>query len=187
MFGVAFSTVGLAFLTLERNPSGACTLVPFVWQRGDLIVLGCAICFALHIITVSLFAPRTEALALTVVQVLVVALLSGVASWAFEQRPSAVSADIWRAAAFTGLLATAAAFAVQNSVQTWTTATHTALIFVTEPVFAALFGYLFAGERLTQQALVGGGLVLMGMLLAELQPSTHPLRWHALEGKESTR
>jgi|GEM_PF-3416373 len=44
------------------------------------------------------------------------------------------------------------------------------LIFATEPVFAALFGYLLASERLTKGGLVGCGLILLGMLLAELRP-----------------
>ncbi|MGC8787140.1 MAG: EamA family transporter, partial [Anaerolineae bacterium] len=61
------------------------------------------------------------------------------------------------------------AFAIQNNVHTWTSATHTALIFATEPVFAALFGYFLAGERLTKAGIAGCGLILLGMIVAELQ------------------
>ena len=92
----------------------------------------------------------------------------------------------WLAAGFTGVLATAMAFAVQNTVQTWTTATHTALILAAEPVFAVLFGYLLAGERLTEWALVGCGLILAGMLLAELRPVTGQRSSHLHRGKETT-
>lgn len=158
--GVILATAGLALLTLERD------LVP---SRGDLIVLGCAFCFALHITAVSLFAPQTDALALTFVQITAVAVLSGLTMLVTANWRWPVPSEVFYAAVFTGVLATALAFAIQNNVQTWTSATHTALIFATEPVFAALFGYLLAGERLTTPGIMGCGLILLGMIVAELQ------------------
>jgi len=160
LLGVVLATVGLALLTMGKD------LRP---SHGDLIVLGCAFCYALHISAVSRFAPQTDALALTLVQVAVVAVLSGAASLAVGEWPRAIPAHIFLAAAFTGVLATALAFAIQNAVQARTTATHTALIFTTEPVFAALFGFLLAGESLAAWGWVGCGLILLGMLLAELR------------------
>ncbi len=169
LLGVVLSTVGLALLTLGRD------LTP---GRGDLIVLGCAFCYALHITAVSLYAPQTDALALTIVQIAVVAVVSGVVAtlagdWysvlrSLQGWQQPVTRDALGAAAFTGVLGTALAFAIQNSVQSWTTATHTALIFAAEPVFAGLFGYWLAGDRLTSWALVGCGLILLGMIVAEL-------------------
>lgn len=44
----------------------------------------------------------------------------------------------------------------------------------TEPVFAALFAILFGGESLSGRLLLGGGLVLAAMLLAELGPTASP-------------
>ena len=160
LLGVVLCTLGLALLTLGPDPTPA---------RGDWIVLGCAFCFALHILAVSHFAPQTDALALTVVQVTVVALLSAGTSLATEAWPWPISQGTYAAAAFTGVLATAMAFAIQNRVQVFTTPVHTALIFASEPVFAGIFGYWLAGERLTRQGLLGCGLILVGMLVAELR------------------
>jgi drug/metabolite transporter (DMT)-like permease len=162
--GIVLSTVGLALLTLGRD------LTP---QRGDLIVLGCAFSYAFHIVAVSQFAPQTDAVALTIVQVGVVAVLSATAALFTSGWGQPVPGHVWLAAAFTGILATALAFGIQNQVQTWTSATHTALIFACEPVFAALFGYLLAGERLSGAGLVGCGLILLGMLMAELRGIIH--------------
>lgn len=162
LLGVTLATVGMALLTLERDLSPS---------RGDLIVLGCAFCFALHIMAVSLFAPQTDALALTFVQITTVAVLSGLVTLATAGWRWPVPSGVFYAALFTGVLATALAFAIQNNVQRWTSATHTALIFATEPVFAALFGYFLAGERLTKAGIIGCGLILLGMIVAELQPS----------------
>ncbi len=158
--GVILATLGMVLLTLS---SGA-GLAP---SRGDLIVLGCALAFALHLIAVSIFAPHMDALALTLVQVLVVALLSlGMGLTEGPWLPP--TGDVWFAATFTGLLATAVAFGVQNSVQRFTTPTHTALIFAAEPAFAALFGVFLAGETLAARGLIGGLLILAGMVVSEL-------------------
>jgi len=75
---------------------------------------------------------------------------------------------LWGALLLTGILATSLAFLLQNHLQRYTSATHTALIFATEPVFAALFSFLWTGEILPPQGLVGGALVVAGMVLAEL-------------------
>ena len=83
-----------------------------------------------------------------------------------------IDARVLGAAAFTGLLATAAAFAIQTVAQRFTTATHTALIFAAEPVFAGLFSFLLIGELLGPRQLAGCGLILAGMVVAEMKRET---------------
>ena len=63
--------------------------------------------------------------------------------------------------------ATALAFAVQSKAQRFTSSIHVALIFAMEPVFSALFAWLFTGELLTGRSLVGCVLILSGMVVAE--------------------
>jgi drug/metabolite transporter (DMT)-like permease len=74
---------------------------------------------------------------------------------------------------FTGLVISGLGVLVQTWAQAFTPATHVALIFATEPVFAAGVGFLVIGERLTLDQLVGGGLILFGMLVSELGPLWH--------------
>jgi drug/metabolite transporter (DMT)-like permease len=134
-------------------------------------VLGCAVALALHILSTGAFAPRTDPLRLTAVQLLTVAVLSALVA-AFWERPLTLpTPSVWLAAAFTGLLASTFAFGAQTVAQRFTSATHTALIFVSEPVFAALFSYALGRETLTARAWLGCGLILAGMLAAELGPS----------------
>jgi drug/metabolite transporter (DMT)-like permease len=71
----------------------------------------------------------------------------------------------------TGLLATAAAFTIQAWAQQFTPPTHTALIFVLEPVFAWASSYLLLGERLGRRAGLGAILIVAGVLLSELKGS----------------
>ena len=69
----------------------------------------------------------------------------------------------------TGLLGTAAAFTIQAWAQQFTSPTYTALIFALEPVFAWLASYALLGERLGGRAAWGAGLILAGIVLAELK------------------
>ena len=75
----------------------------------------------------------------------------------------------------TGLIATAAAFTIQAWAQQFTPATHTALIFALEPVFAWLTAYLVEGEKLGLRATIGALLILAGVLLSELKGSSGPI------------
>jgi drug/metabolite transporter (DMT)-like permease len=131
-------------------------------------VLCCAVSFAIHILLTGRFAPGHHPLHLLFGQVVTVAVLSTIASLWFETRP-APSGQVWFAAAFTGLFATAVAFGMQTVAQRFTTATHTALIFAAEPVFAALFSFVLIGEVLGPRQLLGCALILVGMVVAELK------------------
>jgi len=167
LIGVCLATTGLALLALDHDRSIAI---------GDLLVLGCAFSFALHIVAVSAFAPRTDPLALTIIQVATVTLASGIITL-FTDRPwPQPSFETWFAASFTGVLATAVAFFVQTAMQRFTTPTHTALIFAGEPVFAALFGVLLAGDVITARGLAGSILILMGTVAGEIRWSEHTAR-----------
>lgn len=163
--GVLVAAIGLGFLSLNR------AILTTGLNPGDVLVLGCAFSFAGQIFLIGRFAPRMNALVLTTAQLAAVVVLAGAASLLFEADASwPPHGQPLFAALFTGLLCTAFAFAVQTAAQRFTTATHTALIFATEPVFAALASYVLISERLGSSQLLGCTLILAGMLLAELGP-----------------
>jgi len=157
LVGVLLATTGLMMFT-----SG-----PLAFGRGELLVLLGALCFAGHIVTVGVAAPQADPIALTIIQLAIVAIVSGVIAQATGQWSMPLPAT-WGAAAFTGTLATAVAFTLQASMQRFTSATHTALIFTAEPVFAAVFGVLFDQDALTTRLVTGGLLILLGALVSEI-------------------
>ncbi|WP_242839643.1 DMT family transporter [Desulfofundulus thermocisternus] len=89
--------------------------------------------------------------------------------WLPRPGRSKLNRPVWIALLLTAIPATALAFLIQNNVQRFTSATHTAIIFTMEPVFAALSAYFLAGEILTPRQIIGCILILSGMLLAELK------------------
>lgn len=172
--GVLAATAGLGLLSLNSN------LLP---TYGDMLVFLCAISFALHIAGVSRYAGSHDSVALAVIQVGTVGLLSGLLHL-LEKGTLAPGVDgvgwwtgpsqVVMAIIICGVLATAAAFLLQNVLQPYTTPTHTALIFSAEPVWGAIFAFLLAGELLTPQGYVGAALILSGMILAEVPIGRRP-------------
>lgn len=161
ILGVLSATLGLALLTLNQGLANI--------NLGDVLVLGGALCFGLHIVMVSKYAPNNDSALLAIIQILTVAVASLGFGVATEPFPQGLSKDVWVALMITAIPATALAYLIQNSVQKYTSPTHTAIIFATEPVFAALAAFLYLGDLLTGQQLFGCGLILAGMLVAELR------------------
>ena len=164
--GTMAAAAGLYFLTIPA--SGVAHL-----NRGDVLTFFGALSYAVHIILVSEYTKEHSAAALSVLQVLACAVLA----W-----PTALGADAihWQRSAFTStpglwagivvcaILATAVAFWLQLWAQQYTTPSHAAILFTLEPVFAVITSYLVLGERLGARAIAGAGLVLAGILAAEL-------------------
>lgn len=140
--GVALATTGLILLSLRVNEGLSI-------NKGDPLVLGCAFAFALQIVLISKVAATTDPLRMTMIQLIVAGLLNGLGAVLFESPVSGLTGEIWATAAFMGLVATAIAFVIQMSVQRFTTAVRTALIFTLEPVFAAIFGFWLQNDRLS--------------------------------------
>jgi drug/metabolite transporter (DMT)-like permease len=165
-FGTLAAVAGLFLLTVPAE--GLSRL-----NHGDLLTLGAAGLYAVHIILVGDYTRKHSVAALSVMQVAACAVLAWLAT-------VAASATAWQPARFdagwqlaTGILvcavfATAIAFSVQLWAQQYTSPSHAAIIFTLEPVFAVITSYLALGERLNGRSMLGAVLVLAGILIAEL-------------------
>ncbi|MCC6904952.1 MAG: DMT family transporter [Anaerolineae bacterium] len=158
--GVLVATVGLALLTLDAS----LTIAP-----GDIWVIGCAATYALHIVMIGKYAPHHDTVRLNIVQIITVSLIVGAASLFIERPALSYPASAWGAILYTGVIATALVLSLQAAGQRYVDPTRTALIFSLEPVFAAIFGWLFASEIFGVRDIAGCALILAGMLVAELR------------------
>lgn len=153
-FCVAVATIGLALLSLHGWSVGI----------GELLVFISAIAFAAHILALSKWSPGRDSYAMTIVQLTMCALLTGVISLSqgFQAPPDS---GVWPVVIFTAIICTAVAFIVQTWSQAHMSSTKVAVILTMEVVFAALFAVVLGGEVLTLQVLIGGLLVLIAMYL----------------------
>jgi drug/metabolite transporter (DMT)-like permease len=153
-FCVVLATVGLALLSLQGWSVGV----------GEGLVFVSAFAFAAHIVALSKWSFGLDTYALTIVQLSICALLTGVISLGqgYETPPDA---GVWGVVVFTAVVCTAVAFIVQTWSQAHMNSTKVAVILTMEVVFAALFAVVYGGESLSLQALFGGILVVIAMYL----------------------
>jgi drug/metabolite transporter (DMT)-like permease len=161
LLGVLLAGVGLWFLTGGLAEAGGDT------ARGDLLTVACAVAFAFHIVLLEPAAKRFAPVPLVASQLWTVAALSSLAL-IFVPGHLAPTPGFWGAVAFSGLLSSAGCILAQTWAQARTTAVRAALIFALEPVFAAAFSVAVGRERLGNRELVGGSLIVLGIVAAEL-------------------
>ena len=125
--------------------------------------------YALHIVALGAWSTAKDALGLSVVQLLVIAVVCLLAT-----APDGVvlpeTRHDWLAVVYMALVAGALALVAQTWAQSQLSPTRTAIIMSMEPVFAAFFAVLLGGEGVTSRMLLGGALVLAAMLLVEAGP-----------------
>ena len=154
---VGLALVGLALL------SG----IPESSTQGDLLVLASTVAQALQIVMVGRYANRFDVFALTFVQVAAACAIFGAVAVALGDLSVPRGATVWAALLVTGLFACAFALLVQVWAQRRVSATRIAIVFSLETVFAGLFGYLLAGDRLGVLGFAGCAVIFSGILIAE--------------------
>ena len=166
--GVGTALAGLYLMTV---PAGNGLLNLQSINQGDLLTICSAVVFAFQIIFVGRAMQKHPFEQVATVQIVFCAVLMLPTAY-FAERPYILWTPrvIW-AVLVTGLVGTAAAFTVQAWAQQFTPPTHTALIFMLEPVFAWVASYLALGEKLGMRAAAGAALILGGILMSELKGS----------------
>lgn len=157
--GALIATIGLAFLTLND----------LTIHLGDVLVLLCAVSFALHIVLLSKVSKESDPLNITFVQLFVVGVLSLMQSFAFNEFSIPTGKTTIQSIFIIAILGTAIGFFVQTKAQVASSPNRIALIIVLEPLFGGLFGYFLANDRLTFLNWLGAALILAGMLITELK------------------
>ena len=160
--GVILATVGMGLMTLRT--------ASFALGRGELLTIGCAVAFALHILVLAHYSRRIGTDLLTLLQIGTSALVSLATFWWVEDVHFRITPSLLIALAVTSVLATAVAFWLQTWAQARTTPTRAAVIFSLEPLFAWLTSWLVQGEVLSGRGTIGAVCILAGILTVELKP-----------------
>ncbi|MBB3040355.1 EamA family transporter [Nocardioides soli] len=156
---VLLAFCGLAVLSLDGLSIG----------YGEAITFLAALLYALHIVGLGAWSNARDALGMSILQVVVVAVICLVASAPHGIVLPDTGRD-WLSVVYMAVFPAALALLAQTWAQAHLTATRAAIVMSMEPVFAALFAVLFGGESLTLRMLTGGVLVLAAMLIVEIGP-----------------
>jgi drug/metabolite transporter (DMT)-like permease len=159
-------------------------------EPGDLLVLGGAVFWAVHVLLIGRWAPSTDPIRLASLQFAVCAAASLVGAFLLEDPAwSQLRGALWPIL-YAGLLSTGVAYTLQVVAQRHAPPAHAAIILSLEAVFAVLGGATVLGERLTTRGWAGCGLMLGGMILSQLRPgvaatATDPAPARPVRGRRS--
>ena len=156
---VLLAFAGLAVLTLDGFSIG----------YGEALTFVAAMLYALHIVGLGAWSSARDALGMSILQVVVVAVICLVAS-----APHGIvlpdNGRDWLSVVYMAVFPAALALLGQTWAQAHLSATRAAIVMSMEPVFAAFFAVLLGGESLTSRMVSGGLLVLAAMLVVEVGP-----------------
>ncbi|HET8986223.1 MAG TPA: DMT family transporter, partial [Trueperaceae bacterium] len=160
----AAAVVALAGLALITLRDGVAAI-----NGGDMLVLVTALTYALYIVYLGEVAGKVRGTSLAFMQHVPMALLAWL--WAAPQVGDLVNVPLTTllAIVYLAAVATAGVAIIQTYAQRVVPAHLTALVFVLEPAFAALFAFLVLGERLGPLGWIGGGLMLFAMVIAQVR------------------
>jgi drug/metabolite transporter (DMT)-like permease len=159
VLGVIIVTLGLILLT---SPEGS------AFNLGDGLTLMAAFLFGLYIVYLDIFGKESDSAQLTWMQFVTSAAFGAVALLLFETPRLNVTLFGFGAIGYLVVFATVIAIYVQSNYQKETTPTRSAIIFSIEPVIAAGLSYIFLGEVLGWQGILGACLIFGGLLVSEL-------------------
>ncbi|HET7910278.1 MAG TPA: DMT family transporter, partial [Nitrospira sp.] len=161
------ATAGLWFLV---KPSATMNV-------GDIMTIGCAVAFAGHIVCLERYTRLFDAPSLLLWQMSAMTVLF-LPTMGWEQAPAHAftpTATLLIGLGVTGVFATGA-FAVQMWAQQLIPAQQVALIFASEPAYAAWLSWYFLGETLDVQGWFGSALILIAVLIGALvSPPPQPV------------
>ena len=140
---------------------------------GDSATFACAFSYAVYVIVLSrrIGAHQTQTLAAT--QIVTMGVIGGIWLLLADLPSGAISSlpgragSVWLSVLYLGVIASAGMLFLQAAGQRHVSAEKAAVIYAMEPVFAALFGWLWLGEAMGIRGLVGGAMVVAAVVLGE--------------------
>lgn len=155
---VALAVAGLYLLCMTDGS--------FFLQRGDLLVLGCAVAFAVHILVIDYFSPKADGVKMSCIQFLTCGVLSGI-GMLFEQPDMANIIQAGVPLAYAGILSCGVGYTLQIIGQRGMNPTVASLIMSLESVISVLAGWMILGQTLSVRELSGCILMFMAIILAQ--------------------
>lgn len=164
--GIAITLVGLYLLCMSET---------LRLQSSDLLLLACALLFAVHILVIDYFSPRVDGVRMSCIQFLVCGILSLIPMFFSEIR---VGADVWLAKLtdpgawlailYAGVLSCGVAYTLQIVGQNGINPTVASMLLSLESVFSVLAGWIILKQSLGAKELLGCGLIFIAIILAQL-------------------
>lgn len=176
-FGASLSVVVLLAAGIALAGIGLMSWEGGAHLLGDSATVLCALAYALYVIVLSQRSSNHNSRQLAATQIVLMAafaLLWVLGSGAIHpdallSLPARILPQLPQLL-YLGIIATAGMLFLQAVAQRQVPADKAAVIYAMEPVFAALFGWLWLNETLSMRAAIGGVMVVGAVIISELKP-----------------
>ena len=157
--GVVLALLGAYLLSVKGSAGIA---------AGDLLVIGSAVVFSLHILVIDSAPDVLDGIQLSCIQFFVAGILSMGLALLFEQFTLQQVLAAWVPLLYTGVISSGVGYTLQILGQRTVNPTVASLILSLESVFAALAGWVLLGQPLSLREVAGCVLVFAAVVLAQL-------------------
>ncbi len=140
-------------------------------HTGELWILLATLFWAIGVCYLQKVSPKVKELNLLAFYQIVFTIPLSVAMTSADSHIIAWAPIVWIAIIYSGILATAVVFLLQVRYQQQTTATHAAIIYSLEPVFASVLAIYINHQALTLRIILGGAIILASIVLIEVMPA----------------
>ena len=157
---VMLSVVALYLLCIK----GSFTLAP-----GDLLILVCAVCFAVHILVIDHFTATVDGVKLSCLQFLFACIISTVCMLIFEDVDMAAILSCVMPLLYVGIFSCGVGYTLQILAQKDSNPTVVTILLSLESVFAVIAGAIILKQQMSVREYIGCGVMFAAVILAQLE------------------
>lgn len=157
---VVLGAVGLYLLCMTDDS--------FKLAFGDMLVLLCAVAFAVHIMVVDHFAAKLDGTKLSCIQFLTSGILGLVGMAIFESPDINAILDCWLPILYAGVLSCGLGYTFQVIAQKYAEPTVASLLMSLESVFAVISGAILLHETMSMRELTGCAVIFAAVIISQL-------------------
>lgn len=157
LLSVILATIGIVCLTLNEQ---------LTINKGDILCILCATSFAVQVLIMERIPKSADSVAIGALQLGITAMVNFILSFFLENFTVPSDLKVWGVIVILGVFCTAFCYIIQIYALKNTSAIQAGIILSLEPVFSAIFAYIFLGELLSKQGYIGAILLFISVILA---------------------
>ena len=159
LLSVILATIGIVCLTLNEQ---------LTINKGDILCILCATSFAVQVLIMERIPKSADSVAIGALQLGITAMVNFILSFFLENFTVPSDLKVWGVIVILGVFCTAFCYIIQIYALKNTSAIQAGIILSLEPVFSAIFAYIFLGELLYKQGYIGAILLFISVILARI-------------------
>ncbi len=157
LLSVILATIGIVCLTLNEQ---------LTINKGDILCILCAASFAVQVLIMERIPKTADSVAIGALQLGITAVVNFILSFFLENFTVPRDFKVWGVIVILGVFCSAFCYIIQIYSLKNTSAIQAGIILSLEPVFSAIFAYIFLGELLSKQGYIGAILLFISVILA---------------------